>query len=164
MSKRVYCVNISSTASNEDVWVAIRGVYGPLPSTPLTAGQENLMNSDIDKYNQWVADSGHTTVPFKKWLLWYLTHYTVNYNNLGTNGVVSADKVGHGYSKCPYDTDCDDLRSISMLGFIPTKVSHEVGGTHYYLTTKNRGPRWGKECTFPGCPYFSTNGLPYFYI
>lgn len=159
MGRRNYCVNITGT-SNEEVWAEIREVYGPKPVAG-SAGTISLMNADIAEYEQFLIDSGRS-VSFYKWLLWRLTTGTANYGNLSDNKKVK--KVGHLYTLCPYDTQCDDLRAEHMLGGIPTQVTHEVSGVHYYMTNTARGNIWGYACTFPGCPFNITNGKPYFYV
>lgn len=169
MGKKIYCVDVSQTASNEEVWKAIRQVYGPyptydLPTDILPSYQRHidLFNSDVAEYNAWVSVTGHTTVSFKKWLIWYIMHGTTNYNNLRTNKV--GEKVGRSYAPCPYDTNSSDIRSTIMLGTVPTKVLHELNSVHYYMEASNKGPKWGWQCTFEDCPYNISNNKKYFYI
>ena len=169
MIRRVSCVDVSQTASNEEVWKAVRTIYGPVPIYTLPTDivpsyqlYADLMNSDIMEYNGWVAATGHSSVSFKKWLIWYISHGTTNYNNLRTNKV--SNKVGRIYAPCPYDTESSDQRCIDMLGEVPTKVVHEFNSIHYYMEANSRGSKWGWQCTFEGCPYNISNGKKYFYI
>ena len=169
MIRKNYCVDINQTATNEEVWKAVRMVYGPIPiytlSTDLIPNYSlhvDMMNSDIAEYNAWVSITGHTTISFKKWLIWYIVHGTTNYNNLRTNEV--ANKVGRIYAPCPYDTESDDQRCIDMLGVVPTKVVHELNSVHYYMEANSRGSKWGWQCTFENCPHNTSNGKKYFYI
>ncbi len=97
---------------------------------------------------------------------------------------------GHCWATCPYDDDCDSSRTAAMtryyldpyydpdthymtitgtVSFVEgDKIKHETDVNdvvrHYYMKTESKGPRWGYECTYSGCPYEVHNAKPYFYI
>lgn len=157
-----FCVTVSGT-TNEEIWREIRTVIGGTDVDSI--GAVELMYSDIDDYDAWVLD--HWSVPFDKWLLWRLRIGTNNYGELPRNKVHD-NKVGHCYAPCPYSTQSSDLRTRHMLKLadsdtLPVKVSHELSGVNYFMSTASKGPRWGYECSFPGCPHFILNGQKYFY-
>jgi len=74
---------------------------------------------------------------------------------------------GHKWAQCPYDTVSSGIRSRHLTGSdvpVEGQILHEdANGRHYYMKTKSKGPRWGFECTYPGCPYEIATGKPYFY-
>ena len=78
--------------------------------------------------------------------------------------------VGNCYAPCPYSETCDELRVRIMLGLgdsdpLPTQVLHTgLDGKNYFMKTTCRGGIWGQECTFPGCSYYLSNGVKYFYV
>jgi hypothetical protein len=98
--------------------------------------------------------------PFEKWLEWKYRHGTEAYANLPERK--KTQHVGHIFAPCPYSTESTDLRSEHMLGSIPTKVTHTVGGLSYYMETAYQG-KWGYKCPYDGCPYYLLNGIRYFY-
>jgi hypothetical protein len=164
---RLKCIDITGT-TNEEIWKEVRLAYGPVPiyasptdTTPSYLPHEVLMNSDIAEYNNYISIYG-ASVSFDKWLIWFIETGSSVYGNLRENK--KNDHVGHCYAPCPYDTESSDLRSTHMLGSVPSKVLHELGGVHYYLRTNARGNHWGYECTFPGCPFYVAHGEAYFYV
>lgn len=164
MSIRNYCITVSGT-TNEAMWKEIRTVIGPVPTDDQPS--IDLMMADILEYDDALVEHG-ILVPFDKWLIWKLTVGTSLYGNLSPNKK-RKDKVGHSYAPCPYDTSCSDSRSMALLeidniGSLPTKILHEIGTKHYFMRTAARGNKWGYECTFPGCPFHTTNNKNYFYI
>lgn len=114
-----------------------------------------LFNDDEDS---WSAKA--PSKPFEKWLQWKYKHGTEAYGNL-PQYKINVD-VGHCHAPCPYSTEAADLRSEHMLGSVPTKVTHTVGGITYYMETAYQG-KWGFKCVYDGCPYYLTNGVRYFY-
>jgi len=169
MGRKNYCINISQTASNEEVWKAVRTVIGPVPTyaaptdlIPVYKPYIDLMVADIAEYNAWVLATGISSVSFKKWLVWYLMYNTTDYNNLRANRVDA--KVGRSYAPCPYDTECSEQRSMDLLGTVPAKVVHELNAVHYYMDASSRGAKWAWQCTFENCPYNLSHGKKYFYI
>jgi len=156
------CVTVSGT-TNEEIWQEIRLQLGPTNVTSSAA--VTLMNSQIAEYNTWVSTNG--SVPFDKWLLWYINIGTTNYANLPKDKKHDG-KVGHCYAPCPYSTQATALKTRHLLGLtaedvLPTKVTHEVMGVTYYMKTANRGSRWGFECTYDGCSHYIITGERYFY-
>lgn len=159
-----YCITTSGT--NEEMWLDIRNVLGPVPSD--YPNYTVLMNEDIAEYNVWTATvSG---VPFDKWLIWKLRVGTDRYGNLPANKTHDG-KVGHCWNPCPYSTQSSDLKTRLKLGLgaldpLPVKVDHTIGDTTYLMKTTARGARWGYECTFPGCTYpnFILIGEKYFFV
>jgi len=95
--------------------------------------------------------------------------------------------IGHKWARCPYDTECNDIRTEHMTGnfldphYDPDTYYSTITGTvpftsaqkiehyddaeekHVYMSTASRGTKWGFECTFSGCPYRNYHGKPYFY-
>ena len=112
----------------------------------------------------WICDDP-TLTPQEKWKKLYGTEY---FGNLPQYKVF--DHVGHCYAPCPYDIDATDIRTrhlldISLSGTLPLKVAH-IGSDskHYYMKTSNSAGAWGYQCTFSGCPYLLSTGVPYFYV
>jgi len=97
---------------------------------------------------------------------WEYIHGTTHQNNLPDHKKHLHE--GHCWCPCPFDTSdrCSDTRKLQLLGTTnPPEgiVVHVVDGKEYYMKTSSRGPEWGFECTFPGCPYYGTHGQIYFY-
>lgn len=108
----------------------------------------------------WIANYSH--VPFERFLQWKFEQGTYQYGNLGD--WKKDDHVGHCFAPCPYDSNADETRTRIMLDLsnsdpLPTRNDHGI----YYMKTANRGAKWGFECTSDSCPYYTTNGVRYFY-
>lgn len=164
MRRKNYCITTIGV-TKEEIWKEIRSVKGPVP---LDGYQPHidLMMDDIAEYNNYLTSYGVGT-PFKKWLLWKLETGSTIYGNFPENKKFS--HVGHCFSPCPYDSDCDEIRVRVLLGLteadpLPVRVTHIVGTTSYFMETTNRGSKWGYQCTFPGCSFFLSTGTKYFYI
>jgi hypothetical protein len=76
--------------------------------------------------------------------------------------------VGHCWHPCPYSLQADDNRVRIMLGLsdtdpLPDRNSHFDGNKIHYMKTESRGSKWGFECTYDNCSYYTTNGRRYFY-
>jgi hypothetical protein len=99
----------------------------------------------------------------EKWRALYGTEYEGNLPQYK-----ATQHVGKSFSPCPYSTQSPDLRTrhmlnLTMSGTLPLKVDHTGSDSIlYYMKTDNRGV-WGYECTFSGCPYLLSTGIPYFY-
>jgi hypothetical protein len=71
------------------------------------------------------------------------------------------------------DIPIEDLRRVGTISgtILTTTVSGASGVDHFdydkgkyvYMTTANRGNKWGYECTFSGCPYRAYHGKNYFH-
>jgi len=100
--------------------------------------------------------------------IWHYIYGTDYYGNLPQDK--SQEHEGKSFMPCPYSTFSTPTRTRISLGLasydpLPTQNSHvDINGKEYYLTTKNRGHRWGFECTYDACPYYTTNGQRYFYV
>lgn len=162
--RKVYDINTKGL-SLEDTWLVIREAFGPIPRVGL-AIYTDLMNQEIAEYNNYVSTQVNK-VSFNKWLIWKLTTGSISYGNFTPD--TKNDHVGHCFAPCPYDSNSTDLRTRLLLGLsesdlLPIKILHEQNNTHYYMQTMNHGAVWGYQCSFPGCPYFTSNNKPYFYI
>lgn len=164
MRRKISCIETVGL-TNEEVWKEVRSVMGPVP---VDGYQQHidLMNADIAEYTNYITSYGVGT-SFKKWLMWKLETGSTVYGNFPENE--KFNHVGHCFAPCPYDTECDDVRTKLLLGLgatdpLPVKVLHKVGLVNYFMKATNRGSKWGHQCTFPGCPFFLANGKQYFYI
>ena len=99
---------------------------------------------------------------------WESIYGTTAYGNLPQ--YKKTEHSGHCWHPCPYSLQCDDTRSRMLLGLdvisgtLPNKVDHmDVEGRFYYMQTTSRGNLWGYECTYPGCSFSGTGGVPYFF-
>ena len=78
--------------------------------------------------------------------------------------------VGQCWMPCPYSTQSNATRTRVLLGLadvdpLPTQNDHTGSDNKiYYMKAWARGNRWGYECTFDGCPYFTANSERYFYV
>jgi hypothetical protein len=125
-----------------------------------SAYRAELYLEDQTDYLEWLSVAPphvvDTEAQFARWINWRLSIGTTALDNLPQR---KRDHTGVSCAPCPYDTQADDARSEIMLGSVPSKVDH---GT-YYMKVAQRGTAWGFECTYSGCPYLLSNGIPYFY-
>lgn len=104
-----------------------------------------------------------TLTPQEKWKKLYGTD---NFGNLPQ--YKATQHKGKSFAPCPYSTQSPELRTrhmlnLTMSGTLPLTVDHTGSdGIVYYMKTNSR-VSWGYECTFSGCPYLLSTGLPYFY-
>ena len=111
----------------------------------------------LEDYTVW--STYYPTKDFEKWLQWKYELGTTFYNNLPQ--FKKLNHVGHCWMSCPYSTDSNSDRSISMLGSNPPiKMDHG----DYYMETASNGTSWGFRCTYSGCYYLNTYGKAYFYV
>jgi hypothetical protein len=160
-----HCITVSGT-TNEDVWLEITAFLGPGSPLSEDLSWEELRDDYIEEYVTWTASNG--AVPFDKWLIWRYEIGTAEYGNLSKNKI-NEGKVGRSWMPCPYSTESDDLRTrlslkLSDTDPLPPKITHKIGGNTYYMTINSKGPRWGFECTYIGCPYYILTGKRYFYV
>ena len=145
------CVTIIA-GTNREKWDYVRSFY-------FGGGDEDeLAALFVEEETSWLSRS--PSIPFEKWLQWKYEYGTEAYGNLPEHKV--SEHVGHCYAACPYSTEATDLRSEHMLGSVPTKVTHTVDGVTHYMEIVYQG-KWGFRCTYDDCPYYSTNGVRYFY-
>lgn len=140
------------------VWTDFRDHYGPR----LRNG-DALYLEDLADYEEWAIEHGipnYSTdyLTFKKWFAWRLTVGVNAYGNLGTR---LRDHVGISAAKCPYDTNCNDIRATHMTGGVPANQNDHG---NFYMAVEGRGSTWGFACTFSGCPYLADTGHDYFYV
>jgi len=105
---------------------------------------------------------------------WEQLYGTTTYGNLPQHK--KHFHVGHCWAPCPYDIECNEVRTRNMLDLterdedgeyiypLPTRTTHSgIDNKHYYMKTHSRGV-WGFECTYSGCPYYLAHGKRYFYV
>ena len=160
------CVTIVS-GTNRDKWDYVRGLYFeiyslPDPrevSDPARVAEEAAMTALFNSEEAaWLAN--YSSTPFEYWLQWKYERGTEVYGNLPQHKV--SEHEGHTFVPCPYSTECSDLRSEHLLGSVPTKVTHTIGGITHYMVTAQSG-KWGFMCMYDGCPYYLATGERYFY-
>lgn len=148
------------TDSRDNAWTDIRAHFGPV-----VAIGSDIYNEDISEWNTWAAANGYDPVTdveqFGKWFIWRCSYGTANYGNLPTR---IRDHEGISCITCPYDSNSSEIHTRLWLGLedtdpLPTQNDHGS----YFLKVANQGGRWGFECTSPTCPYYTTNGVPYFH-
>jgi hypothetical protein len=100
--------------------------------------------------------------------VWRKMYGTDNYGNLPDYKYLYHE--GQCWMPCPYSTQATALRTRLLLGLadvdpLPTKDDHTGSdGRVYYMKAWGKGPRWGYECTFDGCFFYTTNNERYFYV
>ena len=155
----------SNSITIEGVWVDFRNHYGPTIAGMSTTYRDELYAEDLSYYVEWAGahnvidpldDSNYRV--FSKWFAWKLMYGT---NSGGNLPVRLRNHVGLSCAKCPYDTNCDDIRAEHMVGSIPA-VQTDHG--KYYMTIEGHGSAWGFGCTYSGCPYLLDTGKNYFYV
>ncbi len=110
----------------------------------------------------WVCDTVSGTAQEN----WQTIYGTSAYGNLPQHKVT--DHIGHSWNPCPYSTQCPEDRArilfgiTSVTGTLPARADHTSDGTVHYLRTSGRGARWGYECLFDGCTYYTDTGNRYF--
>ena len=158
--------NINTVGMNDqDIWLTIRNVLGPVPdmSNQLFI---DLRDRDFADYQHYIATYGGTAT-FKQWFMWKLTTGSSIYGSLGRT--LKNTHEGHCYAPCPYSVSCDEARTRIMLKLsdtdpLPIQVSHTIGSTDYFLKSSNRGSIWGYECTCPNCSFLLATGKKYFFV
>lgn len=155
----------STSTTIEGVWVDFRNHYGPTIGGMSATYKAELYAEDLTSYVEWADDHGIVNplndsnyAVFKRWFGWKLMYGT---NSGGNLPIRIRDHVGLFCAKCPYDTNCDDIRAEHMVGSIPTvQIDHNI----YYMKIEQRGSKWGFICTYSGCPYLADMGQSYFYV
>lgn len=161
------CVRVISGTDREK-WEYVRDLYYPTRTETRDASDPAYIAEQAeldDIYNEdhtiWLAYYSH--VPFEKFMQWYYTYGTYQYNNLPEHK--KHEHIGHCFAPCPYDSNAKELRTRHLLDLgdsdpLPTRNDHGI----YYMRTTSKGSKWGFECTFDNCPYYVANGQRYFYI
>jgi hypothetical protein len=113
-------------------------------------------------HNKCVCDSFDDLTPEERWLKLYGTEFIGNLPTYKKN-----KHVGSCWNPCPYSTDCQDGKSVIMLGLNDvsdiTKTEHMYNGRKHYMRPYHKVSVWGYICTDPNCPHFLNNGEAYFY-
>jgi len=158
------CVTIIA-GTNREKWNYVRSLYFGDYVENRASDDEARIADEItltalfsEEEASWLSRSPST--PFEKWLQWKYEYGTEAYANLPQ--YKTGSHIGRCYAACPYSTEATDLRSEHMLGSVPTKVTHTVDGVTHYMEIVYQG-KWGFRCTYDDCPYYSTNGVRYFY-
>jgi len=161
-------------SSRDTAWVDIRHHFGP---RNVIEGSD-IYNNDISEWEQWVLwvnemhgsgiDPVEDVNKFGKWLIWRLSIGTVAYGNLPTR---KRDHEGISCIHCPYSTASNTVRSrlwLSLSGTVnPEDTEWPEGQSAHgicYMKVAQRGNQWGFECTYSGCTYLRTHGVPYFHV
>ena len=156
------CPPSNSTDIN-NVWADFRNYYGPTLASMSSVDRDALRTEDLGLYLVWaiehdISDPTNNYNAFKRWFSWKLMVGTNSGGNLPER---IRDHVGLNCAKCPYDTNCDDIRAENMIGYVPSnQTDHGI----YYMKIEGHGSVWGFRCTYLGCPYLADTGRAYFYV
>ena len=155
----------STSTTISGIWTDFRDHYGPRPGSMNVTYKDELYAEDLSYYVEWADNHGvvdplndSNYAVFGKWFAWKLMYGSNSGGNLPER---IRDHVGLSGAKCPYDTNCDNVRAEHMVGSVP------VGQTDhgkYYMAIEGHGSAWGFVCTYSGCPYLLDTGRNYFYV
>jgi len=168
------CVEVQSGWTNRQKWNYVKNLYMPSyaidASGDYTDNRELLDPARVDDEQKYILmfnidltawlERGNGY--FEYFLQWQYERGTTIYGNLPQHK--KHEHEGHCWAPCPYSTASSDIRSETMLGFVPTvKNDHGI----HYMETGSNGASWGFRCTYSGCPFTTISGnegKKYFYV